>query len=206
MVKKLIFKGIPIVLSAPSGGGKTTISERLLKKSKNLRRSVSCTTRAPRKGERNGVDYTFLSESQFKKKIRKKEFLEWAMVHGQYYGTPVGPLTQKLKKGSDVMLVIDPQGAVSIRKIYPRGVFIFVVPPTWALLKKRLIERRAERRSSLKIRLKDAKKELTYLKHYDYLVVNNRLSDAVSDVQAIIRAEKRCLQRLDPKKIPIFRS
>src|SRR5689334_14698426 len=151
-------KGLPVVVSAPSGGGKTTLVARVLKKIPSAVRSISCTTRAPRTGERNGKDYFFTSKQKFKMMARSRKFIEWAKVHDNFYGTPRPAFEKQLRRGKDVLLTIDPQGAVSIRKIYPRGVFIFVVPPTWNTLLKRLKRRGTDDRRSLQLRIRNAKK------------------------------------------------
>lgn len=197
-------KGLPIVLSAPSGGGKSTIAEEVISRSQRIVRSISCTTREPRSNEQNGEDYFFLSEDEFKKKIDEKAFLEWAVVHENYYGTPQANTTMQLDAGNDVVLVIDPQGAASVRKIYPQGIYIFVVPPTWDALKSRLKGRGTDDESSMDLRMADAKIELRSLKHYDYLVLNDTLEQAVEDVVGILRSEHLRLSNLNKSKIPIL--
>src|SRR5690242_15734881 len=117
--------GLPIVLSAPSGTGKSTIATKIAKLDPDTVLSTSCTTRSPRVGEKNGVDYYFTTPEDFKRKIESGEFLEYAVVHGHYYGTPLAPLELQLKQKKNVILTIDPQGAVNVKKIYPQGVFIF---------------------------------------------------------------------------------
>ncbi|OVE76304.1 guanylate kinase [bacterium F11] len=199
-------KGLPIVLSAPSGGGKTTLADHLLKKKgSKLIRSISCTTRAPRAGEKDGVDYYFIGEKEFKRRIDDGEFLEWAMVHNYMYGTPIQAITEDLTKGNDVLLVIDPQGGVSVRKIYPHGIFIFVVPPTWEDLKKRLKKRGQDKPKDMKVRIENASKELEYLTLYDYLVVNQNLKKAVAEVEAIIQAEHLHLTRWETSDVPFLK-
>lgn len=202
MVKK---RGIPIVLSAPSGGGKSTIAWHVLKRIPQTVRSISCTTRPPRRGERQGVDYFFISEGEFKRRIKKKNFLEWAKVHQNYYGTPKSYLDLQLRKGKNVLLTIDPQGAKSLRRFYPKGIYIFVVPPTWSILLKRLKSRGSDSKASLQVRLANAKKELKSLSHYDYLVVNDDLASAVKETACILQAERRRLFRLNKDEIPILK-
>ena len=197
-------KGLPIVISAPSGAGKSTIAARIAQLNPNAVPSISCTTRPARNGEVNGQDYFFLSQEEFKRKIDANEFLEWATVHGQYYGTPVESLEKPLEEGKDVLLTIDPQGAISVKRIYSNAVFIFVVPPTWDALMKRLYKRATDGPEAMRVRLDNARRELSYLPHYDYLVVNDDLEAAVADVAAIIAAEHRRLARIDIRRIPIF--
>lgn len=198
-------KGFPIILSAPSGGGKSTIAEEVIKRSnQSIVRSISCTTRPARQNERNGVDYFFLKEEEFKEKVDKKEFLEWAVVHDHYYGTPKQNMEMQLDTGKDVMLVIDPQGAAAVRKIYPNGIYIFVVPPTWDALKARLKGRGTDDEAAMEIRYADARIELRSLKHYEFLVLNDELEKAVSDVLSILRSEHCRLSRINKKSIPIL--
>jgi guanylate kinase len=147
----------PIILSSPSGGGKSTVADKVLDNCPSVVRSISFTTRLPRKGEKNKVDYCFVDVPEFKKRIAQKQFVEWAVVHGNYYGTPVSSLKANLKRGKDVLLVIDPQGAKSIRKIFPSGVFIFLIPPRWSELVSRLIKRGSEQKKSLNIRIANAR-------------------------------------------------
>lgn len=197
-------KGLPIVISAPSGAGKSTIAVRIARENPTTVLSISCTTRPPRNGERHGVDYYFTSREEFQRKIDAGEFLEWAPVHGQFYGTPIQALEERLSEGKDVLLTIDPQGAISVKRIYPQGVFIFVVPPTWDALLKRLYKRATDDPAAMELRLTNARRELSHLDNYDYLVVNDDLEAAVRDVSAIIAAEHRRLCRLDKRDIPIF--
>lgn len=197
-------KGLPIVISAPSGAGKSSIAALIQKKRPTAVPSISCTTRPPRGGEKNGVDYFFISMDEFKKRIETGDFLEWAVVHDHHYGTPLSSLRKQLEEGKDVLLTIDPQGALSVRRAHPEGIFIFVVPPTWEALLNRLKSRATDDSSSLQVRIKNAEKELTYLSHYDYLLVNDKLDEAVSQALAIIEAEHCRLTRINKKDIPIL--
>ena len=186
--------GLLIVLSSPSGGGKTTVAHRLLKRDKNLVRSVSSTTRKPRQGEKNGKDYFFVTPARFKLMVSKKSFLEWARVHLNFYGTPRKWVEQQLKKGKDVLFVIDVQGGMSIKREEPAAVLIFLKPPRFAVLKKRLLGRQSEDPAALKVRLGDAKWEIRESRKYDYHVVNDRLAKAVSEVAKIIQKERQKYQ------------
>jgi guanylate kinase len=187
--------GLLIVISGPSGVGKGTIIDALVKDLPHLSFSVSATTRPPRQNEQNGVEYFFLSREMFENWIRENRFIEWAKVHGEYYGTPRAPILEKLNAGQDVVLDIDVQGSLQIKKHFPDGVFIFVVPPSFEELKKRLEARNTETQELMQHRLEDAKEELRHMGEYDYLVTNNNLEEAVADIKAIIRAEKCRLKR-----------
>jgi guanylate kinase len=184
-------KGLLIVLSAPSGGGKTTISHALLKKDKNIVRSISCTTRKPRIGEKNGKDYFFTTVAKFKTMVGTKNFLEWAKVHQNFYGTPLHWVEAQLHKGRDVLFVIDVQGGKTIKGKVKDSVLIFVKPPSFKVLKERLLGRQSEDAKALQVRLKDALWEIKEGKHYDYQVINDRLADAVSDIRTIIKNERK---------------
>lgn len=197
-------RGIPIVISAPSGTGKSTIADRLIQDFPSVTHSISCTTRAPRPGEKEGEHYFFSTFDEFKRKIEAGEFLEWAIVHGHYYGTPLKALESQLDRGHDVILTIDPQGALSVKRIYPSGVFIFVVPPSWDVLMKRLYKRATDDQKSMDIRIANARKELAYLGHYEYLVVNDDLETAVRQVASIIAAEHMKTSRVDHRSLPIL--
>lgn len=188
-------EGLLIVISGPSGVGKGTIIDALLKDNPKLSFSISATTRGPRPNERDGVEYHFIPESEFLRKIMEDEFLEYAKVHGCYYGTPRGNVREKLSRGEDVLLDIDVQGGLQVRKRFPHGVFIFLVPPTFDELRRRLELRHTEDPGAISHRLADAKEELEHMGEYDYLVTNDALDNAVADVKAIVRAEKCKLSR-----------
>jgi guanylate kinase len=181
-------KGFLVILSAPSGTGKSTICKKLLGRRKDLRYSISCTTRQPRPGERHGKHYFFLTKEEFKKKIQRNEFLEWAVVHDEYYGTPREYIEKTIRDGAHILLAIDVQGAASIRRKMPESVLVFIAPPSIESLKERLAARRDASESVAK-RLANSKDELTQFKKYDYLVVNDDLERAVAQVEAILIAE-----------------
>ena len=183
--------GLLIVLSSPSGGGKTTIAHALLKKDKNIVRSISCTTRKPRIGEKNGKDYFFVTPSKFKSLISKRSFLEWAKVHRNFYGTPSRWVDEQLKKGKDVLFVIDVQGGKTIKRKVPGSILIFVKPPSLKVLKERLLLRRSEDAKTLKVRQEDARWEIKEGRYYDHQVVNDRLKIVISDVNRIINGARR---------------
>ncbi len=178
------------MISGPSGAGKSTIVAELLKVNKDLVKSVSCTTRKRRKGEIQGKSYYFISEEEFKEKVDKGEFLEWAMVHGSFYGTPLNFIKESLAQKKNIILEIDVQGAKVIKEKVPDAVLIFVLPPSLKELRSRLLARNTEDDASLSLRLKNALLELREVKSYDYVVVNDRLERTVEEITQIINKVK----------------
>lgn len=188
-------KGNLVVISGPSGAGKDTICRAVLVEIPGLHLSVSATTRAPRRGEQDGVDYYFLNQEQFKKLIAEDGLLEWAEVYGCYYGTPRGPVDEALSRGQNVILEIDVQGALQVKNRFPDSVLIFLMPPSRAELEKRLQNRGTESPAAVKQRLDWVEKEIGQVIKYDYLVINNEVATAARKVSAIITAEG-CRPRL----------
>ena len=181
-------KGQLFIISGPSGVGKGTIAQRLLA-DMDITFSVSMTTRAPRPGEVDGKDYFFVTNEEFDKTIAENGFLEYAGKFGNRYGTPLKPILEKLNAGQDVLLDIDIQGAISVKKSYPKGVFIFILPPSMAELRKRITGRGTETPESLRKRLGKALEEISYIDKYDYCIVNGELEEAINRVKAILVAE-----------------
>ena len=179
----------PIILSAPSGGGKTTIARELLTRRTDLGYSVSCTTRSPRAGEVDGRDYYFLSRGEFEQRRDAGEFAESAEVHGNMYGTLRSEVARILGAGKHVVMDIDVQGARQFTRAFPQSVTIFVLPPTTEVLLERLRRRRTESKEQLAKRLQSALQELQAVDQYEYVVVNDDLESAVRRVSAIIDAE-----------------
>lgn len=186
----------PLVLSAPSGAGKTTIARILLDRRGDVGYSVSCTTRAPRPGEVDGVDYHFLTRERFDAAVERGEFAEWAEVHGRMYGTLVREVRAVMDRGQHVMLDIDVQGARQVVQRFMDAVTIFVVPPSAEALVARLAGRNTETTEMLALRLKNAVRELEEAEHYQHVVVNDSLEDAVARVGAIIDEETLKRERL----------
>ena len=184
-------RGKLFVISGPSGAGKGTICGALMKDADpdELCLSVSVTTRAPRNGEQDGVHYYFISEDEFENLREHDGLLEFAEVYGHHYGTPKQKVIDKLNQGADVILEIEMQGALKVRKTYPDGVFIFILPPSMAELRKRITGRGTETKEAIDYRLSQALSEIAYIDKYDYAVVNGRLDEAVERVRAIIKAE-----------------
>ena len=179
-------RGRLFILSAPSGCGKTTVEKRLLRAKRNLKISVSATTRPPRRGERDGKDYFFISEAVFRKRRRDGAFLEWARTFGHYYATPKGFVEGVRRGGKDVLLSIDVKGAAQVKKRRPETIAIFLMPPSIAELKKRLIKRGTESGAEKRKRLKVARMEMARSRMYDYIVVNDTIPSALRQLKEII--------------------
>jgi guanylate kinase len=177
----------PIVLAAPSGTGKTTIAHRLVEGTGEFVFSVSATTRQPRKGERNGMDYEFMTREGFQAMIERGELAEWAEVHGNFYGTPRRMLEQATARGEFVVLDIDVQGARQIRAAFPEAVLVFVIPPSAEVLVSRLTKRGTEADQEVVRRLRNARKELARATDFDHVVVNDDLERAVEEVRRVAR-------------------
>lgn len=198
-------RGLLLVLSAPSGGGKGTVLKELFKRDENLRLSVSATTRAPRPGEVHGQQYYFLSKEEFESMIASGGMLEHARYVGNYYGTPRAPVEAWLEEGHDVVLEIEVQGGQQVKKLCPWCVSVFLLPPSMEVLESRLRGRGTEEESLIQKRLAAAREEIPHAAEYDYIVYNAALEDAVADIEAILRAEKRkyernqdCIERMLP--------
>ena len=195
-----------VVISGPSGAGKTSLRDKLLAADPELDYSVSTTTRPIRSGEINGEDYFFVSDSEFDEILSEKGFAEWAKVHGCRYGTSKYVLNKSLKSGKVIVLDLDVQGGRSIKKSYPSSVLIFVVPPTTEELERRLRDRSTDSDEVIATRLKNARDELKAVKDYDYIVVNDDLDNAVKSVEIIIAAESKRRERVISQAPPeIFR-
>lgn len=183
-------KGLLMVVSAPSAGGKGTILKELFQRDENLRMSVSATTRQPRDGEEHGKHYYFITSEEFQGMIDSGSMLEYAEYVGNLYGTPRGPIEKWLEEEHDVVLEIEVQGGAQIKKLVPDCVSVFIAPPSMEVLEKRLRGRGTEEEETILKRLDTARRELTKAGDYDYVVVNDRLEDAVDDMRAILRSEK----------------
>ncbi|MGH7653105.1 MAG: guanylate kinase [Gemmatimonadaceae bacterium] len=179
----------PLVLSAPSGGGKTTVTKELLRRRADIGYSVSCTTRAARAGEVNGVDYHFLSEREFMEYRSRGEFAEWAVVHGKFYGTLKSEVSRVLAAGQHLIMDIDVQGAAQFANAWPSAVLVFMLPPSVEVLVSRLEGRHTEDRAALLTRLKSAHQEIRAASSYHYVLVNDDLEATVARVSSIIDAE-----------------
>jgi len=187
--------GFLLVLSGPSGSGKGTVSESLMKNNDDIIFSTSVTTRTPRPGEVNGENYFFASREEFEKMVENDELLEHAFVHTNYYGTPKKFVFDEIEKGEIVLLEIDVQGALQIKEKYKEAVFIFLIPPTMDELRSRLVKRDTETEDEIETRYRNAFKELDFVGEYDYFVINDVIDNAVKDIETIIAAEKLRVKR-----------
>lgn len=183
-------KGTLFVISGPSGVGKTSIIRSVLDRVERIVFSISCTTRKQRPGEINGVDYFFVTLEEFKKMIEENKFIEWAKVHDNYYGTPSDFVIEHINKGIDVILDIDVQGALTVKRSGFTAKFIFIAPPSYQVLSERLLKRGTESEDKIKKRLDTAKKELSYIPEFEYLIVNEDLDESIRDLSSIIYAER----------------
>jgi guanylate kinase len=188
---KMTQKNNIFVISAPSGAGKTTLVQLLIERVPDLYFSISYTTRPARDGEKEGVDYYFVIESAFQKMIAEREFLEWAIVHGHHYGTAKRILEFSEKSGKDLILDLDVQGAASTRKLIPEATSIFIMPPSYASLRERLVQRGTDNEKQIEQRLQNARDEIQRYREYDYVVINEEVGTAFENLCGIIRG-KRC--------------
>lgn len=182
-------KGSLFVLCGPSGVGKGTVCNALLESNDKLKLSISATSRDKRKGEVEGVNYYFVERIKFEDMIAKGEFLEYAEVYGNLYGTPKSGVEEQLEKGQNVLLEIDPQGAMQVKEKFPDGIFIYILPPSLVELRNRIVSRGRESIEIIEQRLKSASSEMSYIEEYDYYIINDDIKEAVNKLECIIEAE-----------------
>ena len=192
-------KGLLVLVSGASGTGKGTVCKKILKDNPDITYSISATTRKPREGETDGVEYYFLTVEEFKKKISENKFLEYANVYGNYYGTPLDKIEEQLNCGKDVLLEIDTQGALNVQEKVPDGVYIFLLPPSLEELHRRIEGRGTETKETLERRLASAAKEIEIGRKYNYVVVNDTVENAVRKIESIIAAERCKVSRNESK-------
>lgn len=185
-----MMKGNLFIISSPSGGGKGTLIKKLLEEVPNVSYSVSYTTRQARDGEENGKDYIFVSGDEFKRLIAEDEFIEYAVVHGNFYGTSRSKIEKETSEGKDVILEIDVQGARIIREKVPDSIGVFILPPSYEVLSRRLFERNTESGETLGVRLNNAKQEVKVFEDFDYVIINDEVENASSSLQTIFLAER----------------
>jgi guanylate kinase len=189
-------RGTLFVVSSPSGGGKGTIIEHVLESVENLSYSVSYTTRAPRSKEVDGREYFFVSRDTFEEMIAAGEFLEWACVHGNFYGTAKSQILEETAAGADIILELDVQGAASVRQLLMDSVSVFILPPSYEVLKQRLIARGTDSPEELAVRLRRAPDELREYSSFDYVIINDEIEKATRQLASIIYAERaRCMRQ-----------
>ncbi|MEA2014246.1 MAG: guanylate kinase [Thermodesulfobacteriota bacterium] len=192
-------QGLLIVISAPSGAGKTTICKGLMNEFPDLYFSTSYTTRLPRKGEIDGKDYHFISRTDFKDRIEKHEFVEWEKIYGHYYGTSKKDIENLTHKNRDIILDINTKGAINVKSIYPEGVFVFVMPPSVEVLMERLKKRDSETDDIIKMRFDRAMEEIGENEWYDYVIFNDTIGDSVDIMRSVYIAEKNRKSRLQAR-------
>ncbi len=190
-------KGNLIVISGPSGAGKGTIVEKLKKINKNIWVSISCTSRDPRPGDKEGETYFFLTRDEFEEKIKEGDFLEYAEYSGNYYGTPKSKILDKINNGIDVILEIEIQGALKVKELVPDAIFIFILPPTISELRRRLVNRGTENKDKLLKRFERAYQEINEVTKYNYVVINDDADDATNKVNSILVSERCRVDRIE---------
>mgnify|MGYP000720837987 CR=1 FL=1 len=196
-------QGLFLVVSAPSGAGKSSICQKMLELCPQLNFSISYTTRLPRPGEKDGKDYYFVSRENFLSRVKRSEFVEWVENFGNLYGTSRKTMEKYLEKGKDLLLDVEPRGAKKIKKVFKKGVFVFILPPSRADLMKRLKRRGHESKEVIKTRLAQAESELREISWYDYVIFNKDLDKAVEQLKSIYIAEK-CKKENLAKEIKVF--
>lgn len=200
MFYSLSRKPLLIVVSAPSGGGKSTILDRILDADGEIRYSVSATSRPPRPGEVNGVHYDFLSEDDFRKRVKAGDFLEHAIVHNHLYGTLRQKVESLFDQGFDVIMDLDFQGGLNVKRLMPESVLVFIMPPSLSVLEQRLVARGKDSREVINLRLRNAEHEMDHAVEYDYVVLNDMLDNTVETIRHIVNAERYRTSRLQIEK------
>lgn len=178
------------IVTAPSGAGKTSLVSALLADDPHVRLSISCTTRAPRPGETDGVDYRFVTETRFMQMLEAGEFLESAEVHGSHYGTSQKWVEEQLQAGEDILLEIDWQGAAQVRKLFPHAISIFILPPSVEELERRLNKRGQDSPEVIAVRVANAREEISHVSEFDYVIINDKFDQALQDLRTVIRAQR----------------
>lgn len=197
-------KGQTFVITAPSGTGKTTIIDSIRKSMRGVGYSISHTTRMPREGEVNGYHYYFVDRAGFQEMIEAHEFIEWAVVYDQLYGTSISSINRELSSGKDVLMDLDIQGAEAIKRRFPESLSIFILPPSMEILKERLKGRSADEKIDIDLRMRKAVEEIQRCRDYDFIVINDDLNQAAREIEAIITAQRAHRKRRFPGVREIF--
>lgn len=197
-------EGLIMIISAPSGAGKTTLCRELLKRFPGMRESISYTTRQPRNGEVHGRDYFFVSLDEFRGMIAEDAFAEWAEVHGNLYGTALSTLEEARRNGVDLVLDIDCQGALRLKEQFSGGSYIFILPPSMAELRRRLESRSSDAPEVIELRIKRAAEEIREARWYDYIIINDRFENAFEELSAIVVAHSRRTFRMLEQVAKLF--
>lgn len=185
-----------IVIAAPSGTGKTTVRKKIIKKEPSIKYSVSYTTRPPRKGEKDGVDYHFCTPEMFEIIRKKNKLLEWEEVYGYKYGTPKEPFEEYFRNAKDILMDLDVKGALNIKKMFPDAITIFLIPPSFEELKKRIEKREKSLQEETRKRLESASEEIKLAKKFDYIIINDKLQKTVNEIMCVINAERLKTKRV----------
>lgn len=199
-------KGHLFVVAAPSGTGKSSLVKALLELDKHLTVSVSHTSRAPRGQEKEGREYHFTTQQVFRDKIAAGEFVEWAEVHGNLYGTSRQSIEAQIQAGQDIVLEIDWQGALQIKKIFPQAVLIFILPPSWAELEQRLRRRGEDDEATIALRLENARAEVAQARYFDYVIINSLFETALFDLKAVVHAQRLSYSNQMRNRASVFQS
>ncbi|MFH1664701.1 MAG: guanylate kinase [Candidatus Omnitrophota bacterium] len=194
-----IRKSLIVIVSAPSGSGKTTIVSRLLERMDGIKRCITCTTRKPREGEKDKEEYIFLSGEEFSKMRDNGEFLEWEENFGNFYGTPEKQFNDAMETGTDIILSIDVKGAREVKNIFPESVSVFVMPPSTEELETRLRKRNTDGEKAVSLRLQESQREIAAADEYDYLIMNEKVEEAVEELKCIIESERKKLRQYSAK-------
>ena len=197
-------EGLIMIISAPSGAGKTTLCRRLRQRFPAMHESISFTTRQPRPGEKDGEDYCFVSRDEFQAMVTQGAFAEWAEVHGNLYGTALSTLEDARKNGIDLLLDIDCQGALSLKQNFPGGVYVFIIPPSMDELRRRLEGRSSDAPEVIERRIRRAADEIREARWYDYIIINDRIEEAFEELSAVVLAQSRTTPRMLGRVAKLF--
>ncbi|MEY4283583.1 MAG: hypothetical protein RL111_258 [Pseudomonadota bacterium] len=200
------YPGNLFVVAAPSGTGKSSLVNALLELDARVKPSISHTTRDPRGQEINGREYFFIDEASFERMVAQSQFVEWAKVHGHHYGTSKQMIEERIAQGSDVILEIDYQGAMQIKKIFANAVLIFILPPSWEELRGRLLRRGEDKPEVIELRLRNAQEEMAHAASFDFVIINEVFEKALFDLKAIVHAQRLSFQAQRTSRPEVFKN